>query len=110
MALQIKQALQEEIIKANIIEQRMLYDSDLKTHPLRRSLTQQLADACASMIHYCELKNDLLIDEDQAAFIQLFSVVFDDIKRSEIEKQIKAAFDRLKVPATCQLQMMWEEF
>ncbi len=54
--------------------------------------------------------NDLLIDEDQAAFIQLFSVVYDDIKRSEIEKQIKAAFDRLKVPATCQLQMMWEEF
>jgi len=109
-AIQMKEALQEEIIKAHIIEQRMLYDTSLKTHLLRRSSLQQLADACVSMIHYCELKNDLLIDEDQAAFIQLFLIVFEDIKRSDIEKQIKSAFDRLKVPATTQLQMMWEEF
>lgn len=109
-AIQIKQALQEEIIKAHIIEQCMLYDSGLKTHLLRRSSVQQLADACASMIHYCELKNDLLIDEDQAAFIQLSLAVFDDIKRSDIEKQIKSAFDRFKVPTTHQLQMMWEAF
>ena len=108
-AIEIKQALQEEIMKAHIIEQCMLYDSGLKTHLLRRSSTQQLADACASVIHYCELKNDLLINEDQAAFIQLFFVVFDDVKRTEIEKQITIAFDRLKEPAT-QQQMMWEEF
>src|SRR3990167_8248005 len=73
IAIQIKQALQEEIIKAHLVEQRMLYDSQLKTHPLRRSLQQQLADGCMSMIHYCELKNDLLLDDDQTAFIQLFN-------------------------------------
>ena len=107
-ALQIKQELQEEIIKAHLVEQRMLYDSQLKTHPLRRSLQQQLADGCMSMIHYCELKNDLLLDDDQTAFIQLFSAVFNDLARTEVEKQILLAFDRLKTEQPAQL--MWQEF
>ncbi len=108
IAVRIKQALQEAIVKAHFIEQQMLYESKLKTHSLRRTVLQQLADACASVIHYCELKNDLLMEEDQAAFIQLFSAVFDMIPKSDIEKNIMSAFEQLKTAQPTQL--MWEEF
>ena len=107
VSVQIKYLLQEEIAKAYMIEQCMLYESKLKTQVLRRTPYQQLTDACVSMIHYCELKNDLLIDEDQAAFIQLFSLVF-DIDRVDIEKEIILAFNRLKTIADQPVQMMWE--
>lgn len=108
VAVQIKQALQEEIIKAHLIEQHLLYEFQLKTRPLRRTPLQQLVDACMSMIHYCELKNDLLLEEDQAAFMQLFSAVFDELTPSEIEKQVSIAFQRLKTEQPTQL--MWEAF
>lgn len=107
---QIKEALQEEIVKAHWVEQHMLYNIKLKTHILRRTPQQQLTDACASIIHYCELKNDLLVDEDQAAFIQIFSAVFDEIEKTEIEKQILSAFDRLKIISDQPAQMVWQEF
>ncbi|HLB55965.1 MAG TPA: DUF2390 domain-containing protein [Coxiellaceae bacterium] len=108
VALQIKQELQAEIIRAHIIEQHMLYEIKLKRHLLRRSSKQQLADACASVLHYCELKNDLLVDDDQIAFTQLFSAVFDETSQTEIEKNILNSFDQLKIEQPAQL--MWREF
>jgi len=107
-ALEIKHALQEEIIKAHVIEQHMLYESQIKTHVLRRTPLQQIADASASMMHYCELKNDLIMDEDQVAFIQLFSAVFDGVEKNDIEKPLMQSFDRLRMNQPA--QMMWEEF
>ncbi len=107
IALQIKQALQEEILRAYVIEQHMLYESRLKTNLLRRSLPQQLMDACVSMTHYCELKNDLLIEDDQNAFIKLSSVVFNTVPQSDIEKQVLLAFSRFKSDRSSQL--MWSE-
>ncbi len=106
--VQMRHELQDSIVKAYWIEQQMLYESRLKTHPLRRTKLQRLADACVSMIHYCELRNDLVLDEDQSAFIQIFSVAFHDLSQLEIEKYITTAFDRLK--AQQPVQMMWEEF
>lgn len=107
-ALEIKHALQDEIIKAHVIEQRMLYESQIKTQVLRRTPLQQVADACASIMHYCELKNDLITDEDQVAFIQLFLAIFDGVKKHDIEKQLMQSFDRLRMNQPA--QMMWEEF
>lgn len=108
IAVEIKNALQAEIIKAHFIEQHMLYQSSIKKSALRRSLPQQLVDACASLLHYCELKNDLLLDEDQQAFIGLFSAVFDTIESSDIVKQIQLIFEQLKTGRPTQL--MWEAF
>lgn len=108
IALQIKQELQAEIIRAHIIEQHMLYETRLKRKTLRRSTAQQLADACVSVMHYCELKNDLLVDNDHTAFTQLFSAVFDETAQTEIEKNILNSFDQLKMEQPPQL--MWREF
>ena len=110
VAIQIKNALQEEIAKAHIIEQQMLYESRLKKQVLRRSPFQELADACASIVHYCELKNDLLIGNDQAAFTQLFYYIFDAMEKTDIEKQVADAFLRFKTPSAQPVQMAWEEF
>lgn len=96
-AIKIRCALEEEIMKAHEIEQHMLYESKLKNQALRRTSNQQLADACASIIHYCELKNDLLTDADQTAFIQLFSTVFDDVDQPAIEKNIAMISDQFKL-------------
>lgn len=109
-AIEIKKVLQEEIVKAHVIEQRMLYDTRVKVHVLRRSQQQQVSDACVSMVHYCQIKNDLLPDEDRDAFIYLFSFVFNQVARAEIEQQIDTAFDRMKMTSGRPLQMMWEEF
>lgn len=109
-AIHIKQVLQEEIVKAHIIEQQMLYDTRVKVHVLRRSMQQQVSDACASMMHYCQIKNDLLADEDRDAFIYLFACVFPHVVRFEIEQQIDAVFNQMKMKPNRQLQMMWEEF
>lgn len=108
LAVQIRHLLQKEIVKAHWIEQQMLYESQLKTQPLRRTASQQLADACASLMHYCELRSELVVDEDQSAFIQLFSVAFQDLPRSVIEDHIVTAFNKLKAQQPA--QMMWEEF
>lgn len=95
-AVQIKRELQTEIARAHFIEQQMLYETRLKTRVLHRSLEEQLADASCSLIRYCELKNDLLIDEDQAAFLTLLCAVFDECKRSKLEMQIQSNFLQLK--------------
>jgi hypothetical protein len=108
LAVQIRHLLQKEIVKAHWIEQQMLYESQLKTQPLRRTALQQLADACASLMNYCELRNELVVDEDQSAFIQLFCVVFQGISRSVIEDHVVSAFNKLKAQQPA--QMMWEEF
>ncbi|MCX7121407.1 MAG: DUF2390 domain-containing protein [Gammaproteobacteria bacterium] len=106
----IKQLLKEEIAKAHMIEQCMLYESRIKTRVLRRTPQQQLMDACASMLYYCELKNDLLIEEDQAAFNQLFYFVFDSFSRAEVEQEISLTFNQLKINAETPTQLMWEAF
>lgn len=109
-AITIRHAIEEEITRAYEIEQQMLYESKLKSRSLRRIPHQQLVDACASVIRYCELKNDLLTDADQAAFVQLFSAVFDDIDQSSIEKNIAMISDQFKLfqmqPAQ---QTLWQE-
>ncbi|MDP1574824.1 MAG: DUF2390 domain-containing protein [Coxiellaceae bacterium] len=97
IAVQIKQALQTEIMRAHHIEQRLLFDSNIKTQSLRRTAHQQLADACASLVSYCELKNDFLIPEDKAAFVLLFTFVFNEIERADIEKQVSLLADQFRV-------------
>lgn len=102
-ALQIKQALGEEIAKANIIEQIMLYELGSKTKSLHRTSAQQMHDACMSMVHYCELKNNLFFERDQSAFRQLLFAVFDGIAPVDIEKQTSQTFNQLKVERSTQL-------
>lgn len=109
-AVQIRQALQTEIMRAHSIEQQLLFDSNSKTQVLRRTSNQQLADACGSLVHYCELKNDLLIPDDQVAFALLFSVVFDDVERADIEKQVALLSDQFQLQSNTGLsqQTLWE--
>lgn len=110
-ALQIKEAIQKEIVKAHLIEQYMLYSTRLKTPLLNRNHHQQLLDACMSLIHYCQLKNDLLIDDDQVAFNHLFSIVFDNLSELEIKKEIQMALREFKILASkANYQMSWREF
>ena len=109
VAVQIKQALQTEIMRAHHIEQRLLFDSNIKTHALRRSPHQQLADACASLVSYCELKNDLLIPEDQAAFVLLFAFVFNEVERADIEKQVSQLAEQFRVFSNQLIQQaLWD--
>lgn len=108
VAQHIKLALEEHILKAYVIEQRMLYESRMKTSSLKRSSILELQDACASMINYCEIKNDLLLDDDYAAFATVCQTVFYDIKPDEVEKQLSSAFSRLK-KSDGPIQMMWSE-
>ena len=110
VAIQIKHALQAEIMRAHWIEQQLLFESKMKTQSLRRTPHQQLADACASLTHYCELKNDLLIPDDQAAFVILFSSVFEDVASLDIEKQVALLSDqfRLLSGGGSAQQMLWD--
>ncbi|OGT57860.1 MAG: hypothetical protein A3F43_01305 [Gammaproteobacteria bacterium RIFCSPHIGHO2_12_FULL_42_10] len=110
ISVKIKHLLEEEIAKAHMIEQCMMYESKIKTKVLRRTPQQQLMDGCASMLYYCELKNDLLIEEDKAAFNQLFYFVFDTFSRAEVEQEITLAFNQLKVNPGISVQLMWEAF
>ncbi|PIZ04764.1 MAG: hypothetical protein COY58_03170 [Gammaproteobacteria bacterium CG_4_10_14_0_8_um_filter_38_16] len=110
VAINIKRALQNEIMKAHVIEQKMLFETKLKVQVLRRSFRQQLVDAAISIMHYCELKNDPLFEEDQFAFLQLFCFVFNESDRLDIEKQIKKCFSQIGTILSQPAQMMWEEF
>jgi len=110
MALSIKKQLQEEIERAHLIEQRMLFESKIKTKLLRRSAKQQLHDACISLIHYCELKNDLLVPEDKTALKTLLCHVFDDLAESDIGTQINLVFTRMQKPELTPVQLSWEGF
>ncbi|OGT32823.1 MAG: hypothetical protein A3C44_03570 [Gammaproteobacteria bacterium RIFCSPHIGHO2_02_FULL_39_13] len=105
VAVQIKNELQEEIAKAHLIEQHMLHETQIKKQILRRSSQQKLVDACVNIIRYCELKNDLLVEEDKIAFNKLFSAIFDKMDRDEIEKQISLAFSRLNLHPDYPVQM-----
>lgn len=96
VVVQIKRELQHEITRAHFIEQQMLYDTKLKARTLHRSLEEQLADASCSLIRYCELKNDLLIDGDQASFSTLLCAVFDECERPDLENQIQNSFKHLE--------------
>lgn len=110
VAISIREALEEEIGKAYVIEQQMLSESKIKNQMLRRTPNQQLADACASIVHYCELKNDLMSKADGAAFIQLFSAVFDDAKSEEIEKHVAQISDQFAFPQSQPAQqVLWQE-
>ena len=108
VSVKIKSLLEEEIAKAYLIEQCMIYDSKIKTRVLRRTPHQQLIDACASMMYYCELKNDLLIEEDQAAYTQLLLSVFDRLSPAEVEQEVAQAFKQLQTTAEKPVQLMWE--
>lgn len=110
IAAQIKNELQLEIIKAHYIEQRMLYDLKFKTRLMRRSSHQQLVDACSNMVAYCEIKNEVLLPEDQIVFTQLFQVIFDTIDSAEIIKQIELSLNRFHLAADQPVQMVWREF
>lgn len=110
IAIQIKNELQQEIAKAHLIEQRMLFDLKLKTRLMRRSPQQQLIDACINIANYCELKNEVLLPEDQAALSHLFQVTFDTIDSTEIKKQIQLSLERFHLPSEQPVQMIWQEF
>jgi uncharacterized protein (TIGR02444 family) len=110
VAIQIKNELQQEIAKAHLIEQHMLYDLKLKTRLMRRSPQQQLIDACTNVANYCELKNEVLLAEDQTALSHLFQVVFDTIDPIEVSKQIELSLNRFHLPSSPPVQMMWQEF
>ncbi|GEM_PF-5188466 len=109
VAIQIKNELQQEIAKAHLIEQRMLFDLKLKTRLMRRSPQQQLIDACINIANYCELKNEVLLPEDQTALSHLFQVTFDTINSTEIIKQIQLSLERFHLPSE-PVQMIWQEF
>lgn len=108
IAINIKRQLEEEIERANLIEQRMLVEAKLKMKINKRNAKQQLDDACASLIHYCELKNDLLIPEDKTALTQLLHHVFDELSISDINNQIDTIFNRTETPELFPTQLMWE--
>ncbi|EKD76908.1 MAG: putative cytosolic protein [uncultured bacterium] len=110
IAIQIREALEVEIAKAYQIEQQMLYESQSNVKTLKRKKIQQLNDACVSIVHYCELKNDLLIDEDEAAFFKIICAVFHDMDHDDIQKQLMRAFAQLRHPSNRPMQMTWEEF
>lgn len=110
LAVNIKKQLQTEIERAHLIEQRMLFESNIKTKTLRRNSQQQLKDACTSLIHYCELKNDLLAPEDKAALTQLLCHVFHDLDESAILAEVDKVFDRMQKPELSPVQLMWESF
>lgn len=110
VAIQIKNELQQEIAKAHLIEQRMLFDLKLKTRLMRRSPQQQLIDACINIANYCELKNEVLLPEDQAALSHLFQITFDTVDSTEIIKQIKLSLERFHLPSEQPVQMIWQEF
>lgn len=97
VAVQMRQALQTEILRAHQVELRLLYDAHMKAQLLRRTPPQQLADACASLATYCELKNDLFIPEDRDAFVLLFSFVFGDMAQTDIEKHVAQLADQFQV-------------
>jgi hypothetical protein len=109
ITIQIKQALQLEIMRAHHIEQRLLFDSHIKIQALRRTAHQQLADACASLVCYCELKNDLLSPEDQAAFTLLFAFVFDEVEKVDVEKQVTLLSAQFQVLSNQLIQQaLWD--
>ena len=110
IAINIKRQLQEEIERANLIEQRMLVESRPKMKILKRDAKQQLSDACASLISYFELKNDSLIIRDKNALIKLLCHVFSELPESDICHQINTVFDHTKNSASNSVQLMWEEF
>lgn len=110
VAIQIKNELQQEIAKAHLIEQRMLFDLKLKTRLMRRSPQQQLVDACVNIANYCELKNEVLLPEDQTALSHLFQITFDTIDSMEIIKQIKLSLERFHLQSEQPVQMIWQEF
>ncbi|HLD84832.1 MAG TPA: DUF2390 domain-containing protein [Coxiellaceae bacterium] len=105
----IKEALQTEIVKAHHIEQQMLFDSESKRHVLKRNDMQQLADACANLSNYCETRQNLLIDEDEKVFFQIFCVMFDELNDIDIRKQLVRAFVRFTLPGR-PVQMTWKDF
>lgn len=109
VALQIKQALQSEISKAHLIEQHMLYDLKLKMRLLRRSAQQQLLDACVNLANYCELKNEVLLEEDASALQKIFQMVFDSLDTNEINKQIQLNLQRFHLPLEQPVQTRWQE-
>lgn len=109
-ALKIKQALQAEIVKAHMIEQMMLYESKIKTTVLKRSAKQQLEDACHSFMHYCAIKNDVLVSEDRDAWISMLTAVFDQFSRAEVEATVTTVFERIQPTELGGTQLMWEEF
>jgi hypothetical protein len=107
-ASKIKQVLGEEIVKANVVEQIMLFEMGSKTKPLHRTPTQKIIDACMSMIYYCELKNNAFLENDQSAFKQLLCVVFNDVSATDVEKQASITFNQMKTE--CSAQLILETF
>lgn len=108
-AIEMRQTLQAEILRAHRIEQQLLFETQTKRQKLRRSPEQQFLDACASLTNYCELKNDVIIPEDRIAFGLLFSAAFHDVEKAIIERQVAILSDRFQLISHSQLQqVLWD--
>lgn len=108
-ANEIKRAIQEEILRANDIEQRLLFESRIKTHLLRRTPRQQLSDACASIANYSSVKQSHWMSEHRSIFSVLFACVFEEVVEDEIEREIASMWDRtLLVNPPVVQQVLWE--
>lgn len=108
----IKEALETEILKALVIEQQMLEESPvlMNDKPEHRSPKQCIADACASIAQYCEVKNELFVLQDQAALISLFQAIFEEMNFDQIESQINKTFSRFQSTLQSGVQLTWESF
>ena len=103
----IQQILALEIAQALKIEQEMLFESQIKSKRLQRSPKQQLVDACASIKHYCAVKKDVLMRNDQPALMALCAAVFDEVSHQTIESQVSQIFENTHGLAG---QLAWDTF
>ena len=87
-AMEIKHTIQDEILRANDIEQCLLCETDVKTHILQRTPEEQLSDACSSMVSYCEAQGSKVFVRHHPALVSLFSAVFDSVDKQAVVKAL----------------------
>src|SRR3990167_319248 len=108
-AMEIKRAVQEEIVRANDIEQCLLFETEIKTNTIRRAPLQQLSDACASIANSCSLKQHSWVTRHHATLAILFSTVFDEVTEEDIERELTLLGERIQLPRPSATQQpMWE--
>ena len=108
-ACEIKHAIQEEILRANDIEQRLLFESRINMHLLRRTPRQQLSDACASIVNYSSVEQSHWMSGHRSIFTVLFSCVFEEVAQDEVEREISSIWDRtLSAQPSVTQRVLWE--
>lgn len=108
-AAEIKQAIQEEILRANAIEQHLLFEAGVKLSLLQRTPVQQLSDACTSFMNYCSLSQLAWLAAHRPLMKNFFSSIFEEVPKTDIDRVLGMMLDKA-LPSSDQLMQpsLWE--